>query len=59
MKKWILDHFEDMTAQEIAAMQETQAQYEAEKGNREPTTEERITALEKELATTKILLGVE
>lgn len=59
MKKWVLDHFEDMTAQEIAAMQETQAQYEAEKDSREPTAEERIAVLEEQLTATKVLLGVE
>ncbi|MBP3388663.1 MAG: hypothetical protein J6K98_02180 [Clostridia bacterium] len=47
--------YRDATEDEIAAYEEGLAQQTPP----EPTTEERITALEEQLAATKILLGVE
>ena len=44
-----------MTPEEIAALEQEVAQ----QPTREPTPEERIAALEEELAATKILLGLE
>lgn len=55
MKKWINGKIIEMTAEEIAAMEELEANQPAS----EPTTEERLAVLEEELAATKILLGVE
>ena len=45
----------DMTAEEIAAWQQSMADTPAP----EPTTEERIAALEEQLVAAKILLGLE
>lgn len=45
----------ELTAEEIAAMEEAEANQPVS----EPTTEERLSALEEELAAAKILLGVE
>lgn len=45
----------DMTQDEIAALEQVATQQPAP----EPTPEERISALEQELAATKILLGLE
>lgn len=45
----------ELTAEEIAAMEEAEANPPVS----EPTTEERLAALEEELAAAKILLGVE
>lgn len=47
--------YRDMTPEEIAAWEQEVAQQPAP----EPTTEERIAALEKELKAAKILLGLE
>ncbi len=47
--------YRDATAGEIAAMEQAAANQPVP----EPTTEERIAALEEELAAAKILLGVE
>ena len=46
--------YRDMTAEELAAWEQEKAN-----ANPEPTAEERIAALEEELAATKILLGLE
>lgn len=45
----------EFTSDEIAAMEESEANQPVQ----EPTTEERLAALEEELAAAKILLGVE
>lgn len=45
----------ELTAEEIAAMEEAEANQPVS----DPTTEERLAALEEELAAAKILLGVE
>lgn len=45
----------DMTQGEIAALKQNNTQHPAP----EPTTEERIAALEEQLAAAKILLGLE
>ena len=47
--------YRDMTPEEIAAWEQSIA----DTPSTEPTTEERIAALEEELAATKILLGLE
>lgn len=47
--------YRDMTPEEIAYWEQAAAQQPAQ----EPTPEERIAALEEELAATKILLGLE
>ena len=47
--------YRDATPEEIAAWEQEAAQQPAP----EPTTEERIAALEEELAAAKILLGLE
>ena len=47
--------YRDMTQEEIAAWQ----QFMSEAPAPEPTTEDRIAALEEELAAAKILLGLE
>ena len=47
--------YRDATPEEIAAWEQEAAQHPTS----EPTPEERITALEEELAATKILLGLE
>ena len=47
--------YRDATAEEIAAWEQEAAQQPAP----EPTPDERIAALEDELAATKILLGLE
>ena len=47
--------YRDATAEEIAAWEQEVAQQPAP----EPTSEERITALEEELKAAKILLGLE
>ena len=46
--------YRDMTAEELAAWEQEKAN-----ANPEPTPEERIAALEQELAAAKILLGLE
>ena len=53
--KIVGDKKEEMTPEEIAAWEKEVAQQPAP----EPTPEERIAALEEELAATKILLGLE
>ena len=55
MKKYINGEYIEMTAEEIAALEQSIADAPAT----EPTTEERIAALEEELAAAKILLGLE
>ena len=45
----------DMTAEELAAWQQSMS----DTPSPEPTTEERIAALEEQLAAAKILLGLE
>ena len=47
--------YRDMTAEELAAWQQSMSDTPAP----EPTTEERIAALEEQLAAAKILLGLE
>ena len=47
--------YRDATPEEIAAWEQEAAQQPTP----EPTTEERIAALEEELAATKVLLGLE
>ena len=46
--------YRDMTAEELATWEQEKAN-----ANQEPTPEERIAALEQELAAAKILLGLE
>lgn len=53
--KIVGDKKEEMTPEEIAAWEKEVAQQPAP----EPTSEERIAALEEELAAAKILLGLE
>ena len=55
MKKIVNGEVFDMTAEEIAAWEQSIADTPAP----EPTTEERIAALEEEQAAAKILLGLE
>lgn len=55
MKKLVNGKIIEMTPDEIAAWEKEVAQQPAP----EPTPEERIAALEEELAATKILLGLE
>ena len=55
MKKIVNGEVFDMTPEEIAAWEQSIADTPA----LEPTTEERITALEEQLAAAKILLGLE
>ena len=57
MNKRIFDGatYRDMTPEEIAAWEQSIADIPAP----EPTTEERIAALEEQLAAAKILLGLE
>lgn len=55
MKKWINGKYIDMTPEEIAAWEQSMSSTPAP----EPTPEERITALEDQLAAAKILLGLE
>ena len=55
MKKYINGEIVDMTAEEISAWEQSIADTPAP----EPTTEERIAALEEQLAAAKILLGLE
>lgn len=58
MKKWLNGKIVDMTAEEIAELERLKAEAE-EQQPPEPTAEERLAALEEELAAAKILLGVE
>ena len=46
--------YRDMTAEELAAWEQEKAN-----SNQDPTSEERIAALEEELKVAKILLGLE
>ena len=55
MKKLVNGKIIEMTPDEIAAWEQEVAQQPAP----EPTTEERIAALEEELKAAKILLGLE
>ena len=55
MKKCVNGQYLEMTPEEIAALEQEVAQQPAP----EPTPEERIAALEEELAAAKILLGME
>lgn len=55
MKKYVNGDLIDMTADEIAELEQKAAQLPAP----EPTTEERIAVLEEELKAAKILLGLE
>ena len=55
MKKYINGEIVDMTQEEIAAWRQSIADTTAP----EPTPEERIAVLEEELASAKILLGLE
>ena len=55
MKKCVNGQYLEMTPEEIAALEQEVAQQPTP----EPTPEERIAALEEELAATKILLGLE
>ena len=55
MKIWSNGIIRDMTAEEIAAWEKSMADTTAP----EPTTDERIAALEEQLAAAKILLGLE
>lgn len=55
MRKYINGIYRDMTPEEIAEWEQSIADTPAP----EPTPEERIAALEEELAATKILLGLE
>ena len=55
MNKWLNGTIVEMTPEEIAAWEQEVAQQPAP----EPTPEERIAALEEELAAAKILLGLE
>ena len=56
MKKLVNGKIIEMTPDEIAAWEQEVAQQPAPA---EPTTEERIAALEEQLAAAKILLGLE
>ena len=55
MRKYINGIYRDMTPEEITAWEQSIANTPAP----EPTPEERIAALEEELAAAKILLGLE
>lgn len=55
MKKIVNGVYIEMTPEEIAELQAMQT----EQAPTEPTVEERIAALEEQLAATKVLLGVE
>ena len=55
MRKYINGIYRDMTTEEIAAWEQSIADTPAP----EPTQEERIAALEEQLAAAKILLGLE
>lgn len=55
MRKYINGIYRDMTPEEIAAWEQSIAYTPAP----EPTPEERIAALEEQLAAAKILLGLE
>ena len=55
MKKCVNGQYLEMTPEEIAALEQAAAQHPT----LEPTPEERIAALEEELAAAKILLGLE
>ena len=55
MRKYINGIYRDMTPEEIAAWEQSIADIPAP----EPTPEERIAALEEQLAAAKILLGLE
>ena len=55
MKKYVNGEYIDMTPEEIASWEQSIAGTSAP----EPTTEERIAALEEELKAAKILLGLE
>ena len=55
MKIWDNGIHRDMTTEEIAALEQSIADTPVP----EPTAEERITALEEQLAAAKILLGLE
>lgn len=55
MRKYDNGIYRDMTAEEIAAWEQSIA----DTPSPEPTTEERIAALEEELKAAKILLGLE
>ena len=55
MKIWFNGIIRDMTPEEIAAWEQSIADAPAP----EPTTDERIAALEEQLAAAKILLGLE
>ena len=54
MKKCVNGQYLEMTPEEIAALEQAAAQ----QPDPEPTPEERIAALEDELAATKALLGL-
>lgn len=55
MKKYVNGEYIEMTAEEIAEMEREAANVPAPS----PTPEQRIEALEEELAAAKILLGLE
>ena len=55
MRKYVNGTYRDMTPEEIAAWEQSISDTPAP----EPTPEERIAALEEELAAAKILLGLE
>ena len=55
MKKYVNGQYIEMTPEEIAELEKLAAEIPAS----EPTPEERIAALETELAAAKILLGLE
>ena len=55
MKIWFNGIIRDMTNEEIAAWEQSMSEAPAP----EPTTEERIAALEEQLVAAKILLGLE
>ena len=55
MKKCVNGQYLEMTPEEIAALEQAATQQPAP----EPTPEERIAALEEQLAAAKILLGLE
>lgn len=55
MRKYDNGIYRDMTAEELAAWQQSMSDTPAP----EPTPEERIAALEEQLAAAKILLGLE
>ena len=55
MRKYVNGTYRDMTPEEIAEWQQSMSDTPAP----EPTPEERIAALEEQLAAAKILLGLE